>query len=106
MEKKKVPRRLELQPIMSMAQILDGLPKDGTVGCKKNAKGYTQKWTGYKQHVDVADAGVPISCLVSSDSLHNCQADVPLATVMQQRVTGCNDLMDSACDAKEIYTLQ
>ena len=77
-ERPKVPRRLEFQPTMSMAQMLDDLPKDCTVGCKRNAKGYTQKWTGYKLHMDVADGGVPISCLVSSASLHDSQAAIPV----------------------------
>ncbi len=102
-ERPKVPRRLELQPTMSMAQMLNDLPKDCTVGCKRNSKGYTQKWTGYKLHMDVANGGVPISCVVSSASLHDSQAAIPLATMTQQRVANCYDLMDSAYDAKEIH---
>lgn len=102
-ERPKAPRRLEVQPTMSLEQMLDDLPKDCTVGCKTNAKGYTQKWTGYTLHMDVADGGVPISCLVSSASLHDSQAAIPLATMTQQRVTNCYDLMDSAYDAKEIH---
>ncbi len=52
--------------------------------------------------MDVADGGVPISCLVSSASLHDSQAAIPLAIITGQRVDHCNDLMDSAYDAKEI----
>ena len=51
---------------------------------------------GYELHMDVADGGVPTSCLVSSVSLHNSQAAIPLVTVTQQRVTNCYDLTDSA----------
>lgn len=50
----------------------------------------------------VADGGVPISCLVSFASLHDSQAAIPLATMTQQRVTNCYNLMDSAYDAKGI----
>lgn len=102
-ERPKAPRRLEYQPTMSLAQMLDDLPKDCTVGCKRNAKGYTQKWTGFKFHMDAADGGIPISCTISSASLHDSQAAIPLATMTQQRVTNCYDLMDGAYDAKEIY---
>ena len=51
----------------------------------------------------MADGEVPISCLVSSASLHDSQATIPLATITQRRVTNCYDLMDSAFDAKEIH---
>ncbi|MXZ18187.1 MAG: transposase [Rhodothermaceae bacterium] len=99
----KEPRRLEYQPTMSLEQMVNDLPKDCTVGCKKNAKGYTQKWIGFKFHMDAADGGVPISCAISSASLHDSQAAIALATMTQQRGINCYDLMDSAYDAKEIH---
>lgn len=101
-ERPKVPRRLELQLAMELEEMLEALPKDCTVGCKRNAKGHTQRWTGYKLHMDTADGGVPISCLVTSASLHDSQAAIPLARLTEQRVDNCYDLMDSAYDAKEI----
>ena len=33
------------------------------VGSKRNAKGHTTSWIGYKLHVDTADGGIPISCI-------------------------------------------
>ncbi len=72
---------------------------------KRNATGHTQKWTGYKLHMDVADGGVPISGFVSSPSLHDSQAAIPLATISQQRVCKLYALMDSAYDAKQIHEL-
>ena len=45
-ERPKVPRRLELQLVMQLEEMLESLPKDCTVGCKRNAKGHTQRWTG------------------------------------------------------------
>ncbi len=53
--------------------------------------------------MDVADGGVPISGLVSSASLHDSQAAIPLATISQLRVRNLYDLMDSAYDAKQIH---
>ncbi|MXX57655.1 MAG: transposase [Rhodothermaceae bacterium] len=82
-ERSKVPRRLEQQLVMELEEMLKALPKDCTVGRKRNAKGHTQRWTGYKLHMDTADGGVPISCLVTSASLHDSQAAIPLASVTE-----------------------
>ena len=38
---------------------------------KRNAKGHTTSWIGYKLHVDTADGGVPISCIMTSASTHD-----------------------------------
>ena len=97
------PGRLERQRTMSTEAMLQELPKACTVGVKQNAKGFRQKWTGYKLHMDVADGGVPISCIVSSASLHDSQAAIPLATMTAQRVLNLYDLMDSAYDAEQIH---
>ncbi len=96
-------RRMEKQLTMEMDEMLEDLPKDCTVGCKRNAKGHTHKWTGFKLHMDTADGGIPISCVVTSASVHDSQVAIPLARITEQRVTHCYDLMDSAYDAKEVY---
>ncbi len=67
---KELPR-LVRQRTMEIEEMLEELPKRCTVGVKRNAKGHTQKWTGYKLHMDVADGGVPISGFVCSASLHD-----------------------------------
>lgn len=72
------------------------------VGVKKNAKGARQTWVGYKLHVDAADGGVPVSCLLTSASLHDSQAAIPLACLTAGRVDNPYDLMDAAYDADEI----
>ena len=51
----KEPRRLERQASMSLAAMLADLPKHCAVGTKRNAKGHTTSWIGYKLHLDVAD---------------------------------------------------
>lgn len=99
---KKEPRRLERQAGMSLAAMLDDLPKHCAVGTKRNAKGHTVSWIGYKLHLDVADGDIPISAILTSASLHDSQAALPLAAMTAGRVTNLYDLMDSAYDAAEI----
>jgi hypothetical protein len=73
------------------------------VGTKKNSKGYKETWIGYKLHLDVADGQIPISCILTSASLHDSQAAIPLAFSTGQRVTHLYELMDSAYDAELIH---
>ena len=78
------------------------LPTDCDVGMKKDSKGYKSTWVGYKLHLDVADGQIPISCLLTSASLHDSQAAIPLATLSAERTTNLYDLMDAAYDAEPI----
>ena len=98
----KEPRRLQRQQDMTLAQMVEDLPTGGDVGTKRNAKGHQVSWTGYKLHLDAADGGIPLSCMLTSASLHDSQVAIPLATMTAQRVTNLYDLMDSAYDAPEI----
>lgn len=103
-ERIKEPTRLERQSAgMSLTEMLDDLPKACNVGTKKNSKGYKSSWTGYKLHIDAADGGIPISCILTSASSHDSQSAIPLATMTSRRVSNCYDLMDSAYDAPEIH---
>lgn len=95
-------RRLKRQGEMSLAEMLADLPRAATPGVKQNAKGYRTHWVGYKLHLDVADGDIPISAILTSASLHDSQAAVPLATMTAMRVTSLYDLMDKAYDAPEI----
>lgn len=98
------PTRLERQSAgMSLPEMLDDLPKGCDVGTKKNSKGYKSSWTGYKLHIDAADGGIPISCILTSASSHDSQSAIPLGTMTSQRVTSLYDLMDSAYDAPQIH---
>lgn len=67
----KEPKRLERQRTIGPEEMQEDLPKDCTVGCKRNSKGYTHSWVGFKLHVDAADGYIPISGLVTSASLHD-----------------------------------
>ena len=95
-------RRVERQLKMTLPQMLDDLPKACAVGTKRNAKGHTTSWIGYKLHIDAADGGIPLSCILTSASLHDSQVAIPLATMTAERVTNLYDLMDSAYDVPEI----
>jgi hypothetical protein len=92
--------RLEKQSAgMSLGEMKADLPSDCNVGTKRNSKGYKTSWIGYKLHIDASDGGIPISCLLTSASLHDSQVAIPLAEITNQRVTNCYDLMDAAYDS-------
>jgi len=91
--------RLERQQSMGAKEMLEELPKACDVGTKMNSKGYKKSWVGYKLHIDAADGHIPISCVLTSASLHDSQAALSLAELTSQRVTNLYDLMDSAYDS-------
>ena len=65
-ERPKEPTRLEKQLETSLKDDLEELPKGCDIGCKKDADGKVKRWKGYKLHLDVADGGIPISCVLTS----------------------------------------
>lgn len=101
-EKPPQPTRLQRQAGMSLREMVQDLPAACDVGAKKNSTGNLEYWTGYKLHIDVADGQIPISCLLTSASVHDSQAAIPLATLSADRVTNLYDLMDAAYDMDEI----
>jgi hypothetical protein len=96
------PSRLERQADMTLSQMLAELPRHCDVGVKRNAKGYQETWIGHKLHVDTADGDIPVSCILTSASVHDSQVAIPLATLTAGRLVNLYDLMDSAYDAAEI----
>jgi len=98
------PTRLERQlgGGMSTGEMVAELPKACDVGTKRNAKGYKESWRGYKMHIDTADGDVPVSCILTSASLHDSQAAIPLARMTAERVDHRYELMDAVCDSREI----
>jgi transposase len=95
----KEPTRLERQRTMTLQEMLDDLPRRCDVGTKKNSKGYKESWIGYKLHLDSIDGQIPVSCVLTSASIHDSQVALPLATMTEERVNNLYDLMDSAYDA-------
>lgn len=96
------PSRLERQTKMTIKEMLDDLSKGCDIGTKKNSKGYKVSWQGYKLHWDVADGQIPISCVLTSASVHDSQVAIALATITSKRVTNLHDLMDAAYDSEII----
>ena len=96
------PKRLAVQPTRPLAENLADLPARCDVGCKRNSKGHQGSWIGYKLHLDTIDGDIPVSALLTSASLHDSQAAIPLAQMTAARVTSLYDLMDSAYDAPQI----
>jgi len=97
------PTRLERQVTQNLGQMLADLPTACDVGCKKNSKGYKETWIGYKLHIDVASGQIPVSCVLTSASVHDSQVAIPLMTMTSARVSYLYDLMDAAYDAAAIH---
>src|SRR5271154_1546906 len=97
------PTRLERQTTQNLDQMLADLPTACDVGSKKNSKGYKETWIGYKLHLDVACGQIPVSCVLTSASVHDSQVAIPLMTMPGARVSYLYDLMDAAYDAAAIH---
>ena len=93
------PTRLERHTTQNLGQMLAELPTACDVGCKKNSKGYKETWNGYKLHLDVACGQIPVSCVLTSASVHDSQVAIPTSA----RIAYLYDLMDAAYDAAAIH---
>lgn len=80
---------------MSLDEMLLDLPRGCNVGAKTNSKGSLQWWVGYKLHLSVDNNGVPLAGIVSSASMNETQAAIPLSKLTAQRVQSLYDLMDA-----------
>ena len=94
------PSRLAQQALRKDGDAMSReLPALCSLGVKKSSRGYQSYWRGYKLHLDVADGQIPITALLTSASLHDSQAAIPMMHVTSKRVTYLYELMDSAYDA-------
>lgn len=93
---------IQRQRGQTLAQMLDEIPTACDRGTKCNAQGYKNSWSGYKLHLDTADCGVPIAALLSSASMHDSLAAIPLSLISAERVTNLYDLMDAAYCSTEL----
>src|SRR6202050_1768063 len=97
------PTRLERQTTQSLGQMLAELPTACDVGCKKNSKGYKETWNGYKLHLDVACGQIPVSCVLTSASVHDSQVAIPLMTMTSARIAYLSDLREAPYAAAAIH---
>jgi len=96
------PTRLQRQLERGLEENLADLPQACDWGTKMDSKGKKQTWRGYKLHLDTIDGDLPISWLVTSASMHDSQAAIPLAQMSAGLVISLYDLAGAAYDAKEI----
>ena len=96
------PTRIERQLTMTVEEMVAELPTACDRGTKINSKGHMESWNGFKLHLDVADGQIPISCLLTSASLHDSQASIPLTAMSYQRVKSLYEIKDSAYDCQHI----
>lgn len=94
--------RIAWQRGQTLAQMQDELPRACDRGTKCNAQGYKVSWNGYKLHIDTADCGVPVAAILSSASMHDSQAAIPLSHLSAMRVTNLYDVMDAAYCSTEL----
>jgi hypothetical protein len=96
------PTRLQRQLERTQDENIADLPRACDWGTKKDSKGKKQTWRGYKLHLDTVDGDLPVSWLLTSASLHDSQAAIPLAQMSAERVISLYDLADAAYDADPI----
>ena len=46
-------------------------------GCKKNGRGNSRYWKGYKFHLDVNERGIPVNPCVTEANVHGSQLAIP-----------------------------
>jgi Transposase DDE domain/Transposase domain (DUF772) len=95
--------RIEQQRKQTLPQMLGDLPRACDRGTKCNAQGYKVSWNGYKLHLDTADCGVPVAAILTSASMHDSQAAIPLSHLSAAtRVTNLYHVMDAAYCSTEL----
>lgn len=96
--------RIEKQAIgeMTLDEMIKDLPTDCNIGRKNSSSGHMYAWIGYKLHLSVDDHGVPLATMISSASLNDTQAAIPLAIITANRVVSLYDVMDSGYFADAI----
>jgi hypothetical protein len=94
--------RIERQCGQTLDAMLAELPVGCDTGCKRNSRGFTTTWNGYKLHLDVTAGMVPVSAILTAASVHDSQVAIPLARKSEQRIVWLYDVMDAAYDAAPI----
>lgn len=88
---------------MTLDEMINDLPVCCNIGRKNSSSGHMYAWIGYKLHLATDDNSVPLAAILSSASLNDTQAAIPLAIITSQRVNSLYDLMDSGYYANAIF---
>lgn len=94
--------RKQKQLTQNLKSSLDSLPTQCDTGSKKMANGFLTIWKGYKLHVAIDDNCIPLAAILTSASLNDSEAAIPLAIKSDLVAKNFYDLMDSAYNAPEI----
>jgi IS5 family transposase len=98
----KQPTVLETHITQEAAQSIDALDKKCSWGVQKNSQGHIDVWKGYKPHLDVPDAGFPLTACVTSAHVHDSQLAIPMEKLTEQKVQFGYSIIDAGYDAKAI----
>ncbi len=98
----KGPGKCEKQLTQTLEEMLNTISMECDFGSKVSSKGHRLNWIGYKFHVDVADGGIPITCMLTSASAADTTMAIPLSIVSNQKVTALYELMDKGYYAKAV----
>ena len=97
-EDPRLTRQLRQKP----GKALRHIDKSCAWGGKKDSKGKTLYWPGYKLHLDVTDMGIPVTAFVTGANVHDSQVAIPMEKRTERTVTHLYSLMDAAYDVSEI----
>ena len=97
--------RIERQQRQNADANFEELPTECDWGCKRNSQGKIEKWKGYKLHLVVGDGDIPICAFLSSASMHDSQAMIPMMQRASASFDYFYDLADAAYDAKGIKAM-
>lgn len=97
-----VSRRQKQLQSKTVKEMMKDLPMACDVGRKQSGQGLSMRWKGYKIHIAIDDHCVCLAAILTSASLNDCEAAIPLAAKTDEVVKGFYDLMDSAYDVAEV----
>ena len=78
------------------------LPQHCDWGIKRNSKGKTYTWKGYKLHLCCSDGDIPICGFLSSANMHDSKAMIPMMQKASEHFDYFYDIADAGYDAEEI----
>ena len=96
------PNALALQRRRDAQKNVSLLPTLCDRGRKRDSKGNAECWTGYKLHLAVVDGDIPVGAVLTSASMHDSKAMIPLMQDADGRLEYRYCLADAAYDAREI----